>query len=159
MPDITIVAVGKLKEAYWAAAVGEYQKRLGAYCNCQIIEIPEYRLPAAPSGAQIQRGLEAEGEHILAKIPPRAQVFALCIEGAALSSEQLSKTLENALLNTSKIAFIIGSSHGIAQSVKQAAHFRLSLSAMTLPHQLARVVLCEQLYRAMSILHQGKYHK
>ena len=159
MPDITIVAVGKLKEAYWTAAVGEYQKRLGAYCNFQIIEIPEHRLPAAPSSAQIQQGLAAEGTRILAKIPPRAHVIALCIEGRAVSSEQLAQTLESALLNTSKIAFIIGSSYGIAENVKQTAHFRLSLSVMTLPHQLARVLLCEQLYRAMSILNQGKYHK
>ena len=160
MKTITLICVGKLKEAYWRDAVAEYQKRLAAFCKFDIVEIDECRLPDNPSEAQIQKALETEGKAILSKIPAGAAVMPLCIEGQPLSSPALSEMLQKwAVEGKSKTVCIIGSSFGLSPQVKAAATFRLSMSPMTFPHQLARVMLCEQIYRALQIEAGGKYHK
>ncbi|MFV0399930.1 MAG: 23S rRNA (pseudouridine(1915)-N(3))-methyltransferase RlmH [Oscillospiraceae bacterium] len=159
MVHLTVLAVGKLKDRWMSDGVAEYLKRMNAYCKPEIIEIDEHRLPQNPSAALIEKGLEAEGEAILARIPPRAHVIALCIEGKQRSSEELAEELGHISGEASQVVFVIGSSHGLAEKVKTRADGRLSLSQMTFPHQLTRLVLCEQLYRALSINAGGKYHK
>jgi 23S rRNA (pseudouridine1915-N3)-methyltransferase len=160
MLSISIICTGKLKESFWREACAEYAKRMGAYCSFKIIELPEAKLPEKPNDAQINAALQQEAQHIFASIPTGSSSFALCIEGKPFSSEELAAAIDSCALNgQSKLAFIIGSSHGLAQSVKNAADYRISMSKMTFPHQLARVLLCEQLYRACSINADGKYHK
>lgn len=160
MKTVTVLCVGKLKEAYWRDAVAEYTKRLSAFCKFEIVELDECRLPENPSAAQIEKALDTEGKAILAKIPAGAAVVPLCIEGKTLSSPELSALLQKwAVEGRSKTVFIIGSSFGLSPEVKAAATYRLSMSPMTFPHQLARVMLCEQVYRAMQIEAGGKYHK
>ena len=158
--NITLVAVGRLKEDYLKAACAEYIKRLGAFCKLQIVEIEEERLSENPSDAEIKAGLEAEGNRIFAKLPNSAEIISLCIEGYKISSPLLAKKMEQiGVQGKSNAAFIIGGSFGLSERVKSASHFRLSMSDMTFPHQLARVMLLEQIYRAMSIRAGGKYHK
>lgn len=160
MLNVTVLCVGKLKEAYWRDACAEYAKRLSAFCRFQIVELEESRLPEKASAAQIEAALSAEGKQMLAKIPSGAAVVALCIEGKTCSSPELSQQLEGfAVGGSSHIVFCIGSSYGLSPEVKTRADRRLSMSPMTFPHQLARVMLCEQIYRAMQISHGGKYHK
>lgn len=160
MLSISIICVGKLKESYWRDAVAEYSKRLSAFCRFSVVEVDESRLPNSPSNAQINACLVSEGKSILAKIPSGAMVFAMCIEGKQLSSEKLAASLANAAVSgKSAVTFIIGGSHGLSDEVKQRADFRLSMSPMTFPHQLARVMLSEQIYRAMCINADTKYHK
>lgn len=159
MLRVTVLAVGGLKEAYLRDACAEYLKRLGAFCKPAVVEIPEQRLPQNPSDAEIQKALEAEGAAMLARLPKGAAAVALCIEGEQLSSEQLAARLARAGGETSHVAFLIGGSHGLSETVKRACAARLSMSRMTFPHQLARVLLLEQLYRAFSIAAGGKYHK
>jgi 23S rRNA (pseudouridine1915-N3)-methyltransferase len=159
MLHVTIIAVGGLKEKYLADACAEYKKRLSAFCKLEIIEIAEYTLPQEPSAAEIEMALVAEGAAVLAKIKPRAAVIPLCIEGESLTSPALAKKLEELAAGTSHIAFIIGGSHGLSEEVKRAGTFRLSMSAMTFPHRLARVMLLEQIYRAFSITRGMRYHK
>lgn len=159
MIAVQVVCVGKLKEAYWREACAEYAKRLGAFCRFSLLELPESRLPEKPSPAQIEAALKNEGEKLLAASAGTVR-FALCIEGKMLSSEQLAEKVEALGVNgESGISFLIGSSFGLSGGVKQASDFRLSMSPMTFPHQLARVMLCEQIYRAFQICHHGKYHK
>lgn len=156
---VQIICVGKLKEAYWRAACAEYGKRLGAFCRFTIEEVEESRLPDKPSQAQIAVALEKEGQRLLQRAQ-EAQIIALCIEGKELSSTALSEYMQREAVNgCGKLAFIIGGSWGLSQQVKQAAALRLSMSPMTFPHQLARVMLCEQVYRAFQIASNGKYHK
>lgn len=158
MLSIQIVCVGKLKEKYWQAACDEYGKRLGAFCRFSITELPEERLPDSPSDAQIRTALQEEAKRILAAAG--GSIISLCIEGKLLSSPQLAAELERqALYGVSAISFVIGSSYGLAPEVKEKSFLRLSMSSMTFPHQLARVMLCEQVYRAFQINAQGKYHK
>ncbi len=159
MLSITLLCVGKLKERFWEAACQEYAKRLGAFYRLNIAELPEQRLPDNPSAAQIEAALAAEGKRLLAKIPPGAVVIALCIEGQAMSSEAFAETLQKLTAVTSHIALVIGGSYGLSPEVKAAARLRLSLSPMTFPHHLARVMVLEQLYRAAQIAAGGKYHK
>lgn len=159
MVHITLIVVGKLKERFWTDACNEYIKRLGAFCKIQEIEVEESRLPQNPKAAQIDQALKVEGENILAKIPPKAKVIALCIEGEMLSSETFSTQLSRLCNETSDIALIIGGSHGLSEAVKKIAVRRLSISPMTFPHQLCRVLLLEQLYRGFSIQAGNKYHK
>lgn len=160
MRSITVLCVGKLKEAYLRAAAAEYEKRLSAFCRLSIIEVDEERLPDAPSQAQIDATLTAEGRRLLAHIPSGAAVFALCIEGQEMSSPALAATLDRlAVDGYSRIVFVIGGSWGLSEEVKRTARVRLSMSPMTFPHQLARVMLLEQLYRAGQISSGGKYHK
>lgn len=160
MRHVTVLCVGKLKESFWREACAEYQKRLGGFCRLSLVEVEEERLPDAPSPAQIAAALEAEGKRLLSKIPAGAAVLPLCIEGDALTSEGLSDLFTRlAVSGKSEICCLIGSSYGLADRVKEAATRRLSLSLMTFPHQLARVMLLEQLYRAFQIEAGGKYHK
>ena len=159
MLAVQIVCVGKLKEAYWREACAEYEKRLQAFCRFSIVELQESRLPENPSWAQINAALNAEGDKILSAAE-RSTLFALCIEGKQLSSDQLAEKINKLSVNgVSAVSFLIGSSFGLSDRVKQAADFLLSMSPMTFPHQLARVMLCEQTYRAFQIMNNGKYHK
>lgn len=156
---IEVIAVGALKEAWMRDGCKEYSKRLGLWSKFTITEIEEFRLPKEPSPAQIAQGLAQEAQRILEKLPKGARVVALCIEGKHRSSEELSCYLEKAADSGGSVAFIIGGSHGLSEQVKQCADLRLSMSSMTFPHQLARVMLCEQIYRALSITAGTKYHK
>ena len=160
MLTVNIICIGKLKETYWREACAEYQKRLSAFCRLQIIELSEVRTPAEPSAAQIAQVIEREGEQILAKLPSAGVVVPLCIEGKELSSEALSEFLQQApLRGKSEVSFLIGGSYGLSDAAKAQGEIRLSMSRMTFPHQLARVMLLEQLYRAFQIAGHGKYHK
>lgn len=160
MYKITVLCVGNLKESYWRDAVAEYQKRLRAFCRFTVTEVPEERIPDKPSPAQIKAVIDAEGEKLLAKLEPSSFPVALCIEGKEQSSEQLAETFERlAVAGDADVTLIIGGSWGLSDAVKTRARQRLSMSPMTFPHQLARVMLCEQIYRAMQIIHGGQYHK
>ena len=160
MVNINIICVGKLKEDYLRNACAEYEKRLGAFCKLKITELTPARLPESPNPAQIEAALSDEAERILSKIAPSDGVFALCIEGKEMSSESFSKEIEKcAVSGFGTLCFIIGGSHGLAPAVKSRAKYRLSMSPMTFPHQLARVMLLEQIYRAYQIANGGKYHK
>lgn len=156
MLGIRLICLGKLQETYWQAAVGEYQKRLGPLCRFEIIQLPEERLPAEPSQAQIAAALEKESKAILPRL--KGTVYPLCIEGKGLDSPGLARLLERAMEHPGSVSFVIGSSHGLAPEVK-AAGTPISMSGMTFPHQLARVMLCEQIYRGMQIIRGTAYHK
>ncbi len=160
MYKITILCVGGLKESYWRDACAEYQKRLKPFCRFSIIEVSEERVPDKPSEAQLKAVIDAEGERLLAKLDPASMPVVLCIEGKEQSSEQLAAMIERAAVGgDGHLTFLIGGSWGLSEAVKARARVRLSMSSMTFPHQLARVMLCEQLYRAMQILSGGQYHK
>ena len=161
MQSVTLIAVGKLNEAYFSAAAAEYQKRLAAFCRFRMVEIPEETISEKnASDAVVAKALEKEGSAILAAVPKGASTIALCIEGKMMPSEALAAEFERrALSGSGDMAFVIGSSHGLSPRVKSAASLRLSMSPMTFPHKLARVMLLEQIYRAYSILAGTKYHK
>jgi 23S rRNA (pseudouridine1915-N3)-methyltransferase len=159
MLTVQIICIGKLKETFWREACAEYCKRLQAFCKFNIVELPETKLPDHLSETQIMAALKDEGRRILS-VAGNSTLFALCIEGRQLSSEQLAEKISTLSINgTSTVSFIIGSSFGLSDEVKQSADFKLSMSPMTFPHQLARVMLCEQVYRAFQINNNGKYHK
>lgn len=159
MIQVTIITVGNLKEGYWRDAVSEYEKRLSAFCKPQIIQLKEARLPENPSDGEIRTALADEGKRILAAIPPRSYRIALCVEGKQFSSEALAAKLDGVLSENGSLCLIIGSSHGIASEVKSACDLRLSVSQLTFPHQMMRVLLLEVLYRCFSIIKGTKYHK
>jgi 23S rRNA (pseudouridine1915-N3)-methyltransferase len=159
MLHIKLIAFGKLKESYLRTACGEYEKRLGAFCRLELAELIPAALPENPSPAQIAAALKKEAALVQPLIPPRSAVAALCVEGKALPSAAFSRWLEEAAQTHGAAALLIGSSFGLDGALKQCADLRLSLSAMTFPHQLARVMLLEQLYRAFQIAAGGKYHK
>ncbi len=160
MMNIKIICLGKLKESYLREMCAEYVKRLGSMCNISVVELPVQRLSENPSEAEISAALEKEGEQILSKINRGEKVVALCVEGKMLSSEELSANLDGfALSGVSAVDFIIGSSFGLSPEIKAKADLRLSMSPMTFPHQLARVMLLEQLYRAEKINAGERYHK
>ena len=160
MLNVNIICVGKLKEDYLRAACAEYQKRLGSFCRLNIIELTPARLPENPNDSQIAAALADEGDRILAKISNSDAVFAMCIEGKMFSSEALSAEIDKlAVGGFGSVSFIIGGSHGLDPGVKSRAKIRLSMSPMTCPHQLARVMLLEQIYRSFMISSGGKYHK
>lgn len=159
MLHVKLIVLGNLKEAYWRDAVAEYEKRLSAYAKVEIAELKEHRLPENPSPAEISAALEKEADAVLAAIPQKAFVTALCVEGKQLSSEELATKLSAVMQENGSLALIIGSSHGLSPRVKAAAHLRLSVSKLTFPHQLMRVLLLETVYRSLSILHGTKYHK
>lgn len=160
MFSMTLICMGKLKEKFYISAAEEYCKRMKAYCDFKLLELPEYRLPENPSEAQIAQGLAKEAEAIFKAVPKGAWLCVLTPEGKLQSSEQLAETLKT-VKNTGKSAacFVIGSSFGMDSSVKAAADLKLSMSPMTFPHHLARVMVLEQLYRAESIQAGSKYHK
>ena len=160
MFNITLITVGKLKEKFYLSAAAEYEKRLKAFCNFQIIELPESRLPGDPSAADIAAGLEKEAQLIMAKIPKGSWFCIFTPEGKLLSSEELARKIKQIKLDgKSSACFLIGSSFGISQKIKDIADFRLSMSPMTFPHHLARIMVLEQLYRAEAIQNGSKYHK
>lgn len=160
MFEITLLTVGKLKEKFYLSAAAEYEKRLKGYCQFHLVELPEYRLPESPSPAEIAAGLEKEADLLLARIPKGAWLCVLTPEGKLLSSEALAEKLQGVKnAGKSSACFLIGSSFGIAQRIKDKADFRLSMSPMTFPHHLARVMVLEQLYRAEAIQAGSKYHK
>ena len=153
MLRIRVICVGRLKEQFYTDAANEYAKRLAGYCKPEIVEVPECRL-------SVRDALEKEGAAIRAKVPADAKTIALCIEGAELDSPGLSKLIAGcAVKGESRLCFIIGGSRGLHGSIKSGADIRLSMSKMTFPHNLARVMLLEQLYRAFKIAEGGKYHK
>lgn len=160
MFDITLIAMGKLKEKFYLSAASEYAKRLSGYCRFTLLELPEVRLPENPSAAEIQAGLEKEAELIFSKVPKGAWLCVFTPEGKELSSEAFAEKLAG-VKNSGKSSacFLIGSSFGMAQRVKERADFRLSMSPMTFPHHLARIMVLEQLYRAEAIQAGSKYHK
>lgn len=160
MFEITLIAMGKLKEKFYLSAAAEYEKRMKGYCQFRILELPEVRLPDDPSPAQIAAGLEKEADLILSKIPKGAWFCVLTPEGRMLSSEALADKLRDVKLSgKSSACFLIGSSFGMSPRVKETADFKLSMSPMTFPHHLARVMVLEQLYRAEAIQAGSKYHK
>ena len=160
MFSITVLAVGKLKENFFLKACEEYRKRLGSYCNISVVEVPESRLSDRPSTGEIEAALLREAEEVEKKIPKNA-FFVVCTpEGRQLSSEEFAAKLA-ALKESgrSSVCFLIGGSFGIAEALKKQADFQLSVSKMTFPHHLFRVLLLEQIYRAESIQAGTKYHK
>lgn len=160
MINVNIICVGKLKEKYLTEAVKEYSKRLSAFCKLNIIELDETKLPDKAGEGEIANTLKSESEKILAKIGRDAFVIAMCIEGKMYSSEELSKLFDRVSVEgKSRIDIVIGSSFGLSDEVKKRADLRLSVSPMTFPHQLFRVMILEQVYRAFQISTGGKYHK
>ncbi len=160
MFDITLIAIGRLKEKFYISAAEEYKKRLGGYCRFALLELPESRLPENPSPSEIAAGLEKEADLIFAKIPKGAWLCVLSPEGTELSSESFADKLRDVKnAGKSSACFLIGSSFGISPRVKAKADFRLSMGPMTFPHHLARIMVLEQLYRAEAIQAGGKYHK
>ena len=160
MFDITLIAMGKLKESFYMNAAAEYEKRLKGYCKFSIIELPETRLSDNPSPTEISAGLEKEADLILTKIPKGSWFCVLTPEGNLLSSEQLAEKMRTVKLSgKSSVCFLIGSSFGISPRIKQLADLKLSMSPMTFPHHLARVMVLEQIYRAEAIQNGSKYHK
>ena len=160
MRSVTLLTVGKLKESFYRQACDEYVKRLGAFCKLNVIELPEERLPQNPSQAQIDAALEKEAAAVRAKLPAGAVLAALCVEGKLLSSEDLAGQMARwAGSGKSSVVFLIGSSFGLSPTLKAQADLRLSMSPMTFPHHLARVMVLEQIYRAVQINAGSPYHK
>ena len=160
MLKVTILCVGKLKEEYWRMACAEYSKRMKRFADFSVIEVEEEKLPDYPSQAQIDNTLKKEGKRLISKIPDGSLIASMCIEGKQYSSVELAKTIENcAVEGKSSLVFIIGGSWGLSDEVKDISRIKISMSKMTFPHQLARVMLCEQIYRGFQINNGGKYHK
>ena len=158
--DVTLITVGKLKEKFYIDACSEYEKRLKAYCTFKHIELQEARLSDNPSPAEIAVALEKEASQIAAKIPKSSWFCVMTPEGKLLSSELLaSKMSEIKLSGKSSMCFLIGSSFGISKRIKELADLQLSMSPMTFPHHLARIMVLEQIYRAEAIQSGSKYHK
>ena len=152
--------MGKLKERFYQEACAEYVKRLSPYCKLTITELPEEKLPQAPSQAQIDAALAKEAAAIRGRIPPSARVVALCVEGRLRSSEEIARMFPDLAYSREKcLVFLIGGSYGLDETLKSEAQVRLSMSPMTFPHHLARVMLLEQIYRGAKINEGGRYHK
>lgn len=160
MIAVKLICVGKMKEKHYISAFDEYKKRLGAYCRFELVELSEQRLGDNPSQKEIEAALEKEASEIEKHIPAGAAVCALCIEGEMKSSTELARQFEKwTTAGKSKLCFIIGGSFGMARIIKDRAELRLSMSRMTFPHHLARVMVAEQIYRAFTIIEGTKYHK
>ena len=160
MISVTVIALGKLKESYMRDFCAEYEKRLKAFCKINITELSPVRLSQNPSEGEIKKALDSEAALIKSKIPSGAYVFSMCIEGRQISSDELAQFLaDRANSGAGDVAFVIGSSHGLSDEVKRAAALKFSMGRITMPHQLARLVLTEQLYRACTINAGMKYHK
>ena len=157
MLKINVITVGSLKEKYLRDAIAEYQKRISRFAKLTVTELDEAYLPQNPAPVDIERALEKEADAILRRLSSGAKI-ALCVEGGQLSSEQFADKLAR-METRGSIDFVIGSSHGLSERVKRACEMRLSFSEMTFPHQLMRLILCEQIYRAFQIASSGKYHK
>ena len=160
MQRITVISVGSIKEAYLKSAVNEYSKRLNAFCRLEIIEIKESRLPDNPNESEIKACLNEEAKRISRYLSPNSNIVTLCIEGKQLTSPELSDFIsQSAVSGKADIIFIIGGSFGISEEIKAKSKLKLSFSKMTFPHQLFRVMLLEQIYRAFSINAGSPYHK
>lgn len=160
MQKVSIICVGKMKEKFYIDAAAEYVKRLSRFCKLEIIELPEDRLPDDPSQAQIDAALAKEADAIRTKLPASCYIIAMCVEGKTRSSEELARLMEESVhQGGSHLVFLIGGSFGLHPSVKALASFKLSMSPMTFPHHLARVMLLEQIYRGYQINTGSKYHK
>lgn len=160
MLRVNLICVGSLKEQYLRDACKEYIKRLGAFCDIKVTELSECRLTANPGESEVKTALSKEGEKILSLVKNTDYLISMCIEGQQMSSEQLSRTFEKLKLDSySTVDIVIGSSFGLCESVKSRSNVKLSMSKMTFPHQLARVMVLEQVYRAFSISNNTKYHK
>ena len=156
---ITIAAVGKLKEAYLREGVAEFQKRIAPFAQLHIIEVNEEKCREHPSEAEQREHLEKEGERLLERVPKDALPIVLDVHGEVVSSEELSRRIdEYALRGTSHIAFLIGGAFGLGENVRRRAKWRWSFSKLTFTHQMARLLLVEQLYRAFKISRHEKYH-
>lgn len=160
MISVKLICVGKMKEKYYISAFEEYRKRLGAFCKFELVELTEQRLSDSPSEKETSAALEKEAAEIEKQIPAGAAVTALCIEGNLKSSTELASQVEKwTNAGKSKLCFIIGGSCGMSERIKQSADLKLSMSKMTFPHHLARVMVIEQIYRAFTIIDGSKYHK
>ena len=160
MVSVTLICVGKMKEKFYIEAAGEYVKRLAGYCKLNVVELPEQKLSQNPSQGEIDAALAKEAEAIRAKIPAGSSLVAMCIEGKMRSSEELAKLVADWELSSAKhLVFLIGGSFGLHPSIKNEAWVKLSMSPMTFPHHLARVMLLEQVYRAFKIREGSGYHK
>ena len=160
MQRVTVLCVGKLKEKFYIDAAAEYVKRLQRHCKLELIELPEQRLPDDPSPAEIQKALRTEGDAIREKLPKGGAVIALCIEGKPCSSQELSRRMADfGVQGKTQLTFLIGGSVGLDEELKRRADWRLSMSPMTFPHHMARIMLLEQIYRAYQIADGTKYHK
>jgi len=160
MQKVSIICVGKMKEKFYMDAAAEYVKRLSRFCKLEILELPEERLPENPSQAQIDAALAREAEAIKSKLPAQAYIIAMCVEGKPRSSEELARLMADAAhQGGSHLVFLIGGSFGMHPSVKSLAAVKLSMSPMTFPHHLARVMLLEQIYRGYQINAGSRYHK
>lgn len=157
---IQIICVGKLKEKYLKDGVLEYSKRLSRFCSFEVIELNDEKIPQNPSLAECNKVIEAEGEQILKKINKDSYIIALCVEGKSLTSEEFAQKFSKiTLAGKSSITFIIGGSLGLSESIKKLSDFKLSFSSFTFPHQLMRLILTEQIYRAFKINSNEEYHK
>jgi len=159
MLNVKFIVIGNLKESNLRDAAAEYEKRLSAFCRFETVQLKEEKLPDDPSDTEIQKALEREALQIEKSISPRAYRIAMCVEGNQLSSEELAERIGKIEQTAGEIVFIIGSSFGLADSVKRSAYMRLSVSKMTFPHQLMRVLLLEGVYRAFNIRKGTRYHK
>ena len=159
MVNIAIISVGTLKEKYLTEAVAEYKKRLSQFARVDEINIKEEKINNEDDRAEIERALDSEAEKIIAAIPKDSMKIALCVEGKSYDSPALAKLIGKMVDEKGKITLIIGSSHGLSEKVKRECQTRLSVSALTFPHQLMRVILMEALYRSFTILAGKKYHK
>lgn len=160
MLNITVISVGKLKEKYLKEAAGEYEKRLGRFCSLKTVEVRDEAIPDGCSDKEKNAVLGREGERIMSRIPKGAYVVSLCVEGGQMTSEKFAQVIDDlALGGESSIAFIIGGSLGLSDEIKKRSDMRLGFSKMTFPHQLMRVILLEQIYRAFTISKGITYHK
>lgn len=159
MLNVKLISIGSLKEQYLKDAISEYTKRLSAFCAFESVELKEYKLPDSPSQSDIKRALDDEAERITKAIPQKAYKIALCVEGKQFSSEELAKKIEDISQISGTICLIIGSSHGLSEELKSTCDLRLSVSKLTFPHQLMRVMMLEIIYRTLNILKGTKYHK
>lgn len=157
--NINIICAGKIKEKYFTAAIAEYSKRMSRFAKFSITELPDEKIPDNASEKEEELIKDKEGKAMLSKIKDSDYVIAMCIEGQQLDSVELSEKLEKISMSSSSIVFIIGGSLGLSEEVKKRAQLRLSFGKITLPHQLMRVVLCEQIYRAFKISRNEAYHK
>ena len=159
MLSFRIVCVGNLKESYLREAIAEYEKRLSAFCSYSLVELKEHKLPEDPSPAEISKALDEEADRILKAALPKSYKIALCVESKQFSSEKLAERLATIEQTHGALTLFIGSSHGLSDKVKNASDLRLSISELTFPHQLVRVILMEIFYRCFNILKGTKYHK
>lgn len=159
MLSLYLICVGKLKEKFYKDACAEYMKRLSLFCKLTLVEIPEVKLPSKPTLGEITNALAKEGKAIRAKIPPSSRVAALCVEGRMRSSEEMARMIPAQGSQDKHLVFLIGGSYGLHPSIKAEASVQLSMSPMTFPHHLARVMLLEQIYRAFKINEGAGYHK